>query len=536
MLGKRLFSRWFIGAAMLAAVEAAGIAALATALSVPAQAQDLFGRQRPAARQGGFFQDLFGPRQSETEPAAQPQADYSRAPSPRKPDPKAEPVTPTTSIVVMGDGMADWLAYGLEDAFSDSPEVAIVRKDRTHSGLLRYEYKSDLDWWHVARDTLAQEKANYVVMMLGVSDHQNIREKDLVKEADKAAKDQQEKTDADKEPATKEQTEEAEQPAIISPEPQPGKKSNGIIEFRSDQWAEIYSRRIDATIAALKSKGVPVFWVGLPAARGPRATADAVYLNDLYRARAERAGAVYIDVWDGFVDETGKYTTFGPDYEGQMRRLRSGDGIYFTKAGARKLAHYVEREIRRYMSNRALPVALPIGPIGPAGDSKSKVRPLAGPVVPLTVMLGNTDELAGGANARPVHGDAIAVDVLVKGEPVTAPPGRADDFAWPIGNDKPASPAAAVPAAPVPLAAVAPQVESKIEPKVEPKVEPKLEPKLEAKSTTKPARNSEAEKLTQNTVTKPKPLHAEDVKPKPPHQAPPRPLPFGSGGPFGWMR
>ena len=40
------------------------------------------------------------------------------------------------------------------------------------------------------------------------------------------------------------------------------------------------------------------------------------------------------------------------------------DGVYFTKSGARKLAHYVERELRRYMSNRG-PVALPVGPIGP---------------------------------------------------------------------------------------------------------------------------------------------------------------------------
>ncbi len=149
-----------------------------------------------------------------------------------------------------------------------------------------------------------------------------------------------------------------------------GKKANGVIEFRSDQWAEIYSRRIDATVAALKSKGVPVFWVGLPSIRGTRATADAVYLNDLYRARAERAGAVYIDVWDGFVDEGGKFTTQGPDFEGQVRRLRSGDGVYFTKAGARKLAHYVEREIRRYMNNRAVPVALPTGPIDPGAGSQ----------------------------------------------------------------------------------------------------------------------------------------------------------------------
>ena len=116
----------------------------------------------------------------------QPQApvDNSRAPPPRKPDQKAEPVTPTTSVVVLGDAMADWLAYGLEDALSDSPEIAIIRKNKNHSGLLRYEPKGDLDWWHVARDTLAQEKANYVVMMLGVSDRQSIRERDLAKEAE----------------------------------------------------------------------------------------------------------------------------------------------------------------------------------------------------------------------------------------------------------------------------------------------------------------------------------------------------------------
>ena len=84
--------------------------------------------------------------------------------APRKTDSE---VAPTTSIVVMGDDMADWLAYGLENVFSDSPEIGIVRKNKLYSGLLRYDAKSDLDWWHVARDTLAQEKADYVVMMLG---------------------------------------------------------------------------------------------------------------------------------------------------------------------------------------------------------------------------------------------------------------------------------------------------------------------------------------------------------------------------------
>ena len=108
-------------------------------------------------------------------------------------------------------------------------------------------------------------------------------------------------------------------------------------------------RRIDATIAALKSAGVPVFWVGLPSIRGPKSTSEMLYLNDLYRTRAEKAGVSYIDVWDGFVDESGRFTVQGPDFEGQIRRLRASDGVHFTKAGARKLAHYLEREMRRVM-------------------------------------------------------------------------------------------------------------------------------------------------------------------------------------------
>ena len=64
-------------------------------------------------------------------------------------------------------------------------KLPLSARTRRNSGLLRYEFKSDLDWWHAARDILARQKADYVVMMLGVSDKQNIREKDLAKEADK---------------------------------------------------------------------------------------------------------------------------------------------------------------------------------------------------------------------------------------------------------------------------------------------------------------------------------------------------------------
>jgi len=540
MFGKIRFSRWLVGAVVLAVAECTSVAAIDLALTLPAQAQRADDRYPFLSRQrqqngffgfGGFFGG--GGYNSRTfpgeNPPQQPQYESSHAPAPHKPDPNAP--ASTTSIMVMGDGMADWLAYGLEDAFSDSPEIGILRKNKINSGLLRYEAKGDLDWWHVARDLLAQEKPNYVIMMLGVSDRQNIRERDLAKEADKTAKEEQDKKNADLNGQTKDQVDDQDQPRILAPEPERGKSANGIIEFRSDKWAEVYSKRIDETIAALKSKGVPVFWVGLPSIRGPKSTADVSYLNDLYRARAERAGVNYIDVWDGFVDEAGKYSNFGPDYEGQMRRLRSNDGVYFTKSGARKLAHYVEREIRRYMSNR-VPVAFPAGPVGPVpAETTSKVRPVAGPVVPLTVTPGNAEELLGGGGSQPVHADVTANRVLVKGEPVPAPPGRADDFVWPPGSDgKGIPPAASTPAAPVaPAAATAPA----------PNAIARTEPAGAAVKPVEEPKRGLTAKTPQTTGAKPLRFeHRVDTKPRSPQSdtlRPPADIPQAARSP-GWLR
>ncbi len=534
----------------MAAVDCAGLAAIEFALTSPAQAQfrdDRFpflSRQRPQRSGGGFFGGggggglggFFGGSQRtyENEYEQQAPVDNSKAPPPRKVDSKGEQVAPTTSIVVLGDGMADWLAYGLEDAFGDSPEVGIVRKNKLHSGLLRYEQKGDLDWWHVARDTLTQEKANYVVMMLGVSDRQGIRERDLAKEADKKKKDKDQAAkpadkDAQNKDQNKDQSDEQDQQSIAAPEQQAGSKANGVIEFRTDQWAEIYAKRIDETIAGLKSKGVPVFWVGLPSIRGPKSTADAVYLNDLYRARAERAGAIYIDIWDGFVDEGGKYSNFGPDYEGQMRRLRSNDGVFFTKYGAFKLAHYVEREIRRYMNSRVTPVALPSGPVAPATpDGKPAARPLAGPVVPLTVTpgTGNSEELLGGAGNSSPHGDAIATRVLVKGEPVPAPRGRADDFVL-----QPGSAAAAISPAPVVPSDALASVPANTTPV---NVAPAAPPVAPQNKAAAPPKNNAAGKTTQNAAAKPKSLQPP---PRDDVPRPPRPVSGSNGNPFGsWFR
>src|SRR5262249_20066090 len=289
-----------------------------------------------------------------------------------------------------------------------------------------------------------------------------------------------------------------------------------------------YSRRIDDTIAALKSKGVPVIWVGLPPLRGARSSSEAAYLNELYRSRAERAGIKYVDVWDGFVDEAGKYSNYGPDYEGQVRRLRSSD--FFTKAGAIKLARYVEQELSRYISNR-VPVALPSGSFEAApSDSKPTERPVMGPVIPLTGTAKDKDKdsnsLLGAPGSSAIQDDAIATKVLANGETVSAPPGRADNLAW---LNRSQTEAAA--AAPEPPIAEQPKPEAPVA------AQPKAVPSALA-SAPIDIKQQERKKGSGGKLTQQKPAKnstpPQVTAPTPPQDdVPPPPIPTGpSGTPF----
>jgi uncharacterized protein len=532
--------RWGIGAALLGASVA--VACLMVALLSPAQAQfwSPFGpMRRPPApvqqspqyynqQQYNPFGGFFGPQEAQR-PAAPPDNSHAPSPQPRRAD-----VPPTTSVVVMGDAMADWLAYGLEDAFSERPEIGIVRKHRTGSGLIRYDPKRDVDWAQTAREVIAAEKPKFVVMMIGTNDHQVIRERAPPPKSPPApGKPGAPVTlpqTAESAPAPTEDvaTPDAESPdqAPIAPEAGRNSSPTGPFEFHTDQWEAAYIKRIDATIAALKSGGVPVLWVGLPAQRGPKATSDSSYLNELYRARAEKAGIIYVDIWDGFVDEQGRFSPQGPDFEGQIRRLRSADGIYFTKAGARKLAHYVEREIDRSEANRALPVALPVEVAPPGAKAGGpSARPLVGPVVPLTVSVtgGATDELLGGARpaAKPAAADPLATRVLTKGEPIVAPTGRADDFNWPRGG---AATVTSEPISPSPVAsATAPASAAPIGSAA---AGSGTAPPRAARPSPAPGMAATAQRLDPDAL----PLPPDDTKPKAQRKPAPvlRPAPFAT--------
>ena len=158
-------------------------------------------------------------------------------------------------------------------------------------------------------------------------------------------------------------------------------------------------------------------------------------LDELYRARAEKAGITYVNIWDGFVDDQGRYAVQGPDFEGQICRLRSGDGVHFTNAGALKLAHYAEHDLRRLLSKRVVPVALP------GSDAGGGAATAIGPVVPLDANAAEGGELLGaGSGPPPAMSDPIATRVMSRGAAIAAPVGRADDFSWPRAQAKEPAP------------------------------------------------------------------------------------------------
>ena len=141
---------------------------------------DRRGRRRSSRSGGGggggggwFGGDLFAPFQQQQQAPKRDRENFSKAPPPEKRD----TLVPERNVLVLGDGMADWLAYGLEDAYSEQPDMGVIRKHKTVSGLIKYQPKGDpADWAAAAKGILATEKPDAIVVMLGLNDRVAMRE------------------------------------------------------------------------------------------------------------------------------------------------------------------------------------------------------------------------------------------------------------------------------------------------------------------------------------------------------------------------
>src|SRR3977135_2933223 len=166
------------------------VLAIAVALLVgivgPASAQFFNFGGPPQQRSGGWFGgDLFAPFQQQA-PKRVIREDFSKAPPPEKRD-----NLPERNVLVLGDAMADWLAHGLEGAYAEQPDMGVIRRHKTVSGLIRYQPKGDpADWPAAAKGILATEKPDAIVVMLVRKDRISMREPAAEKTDGKPAADQ----------------------------------------------------------------------------------------------------------------------------------------------------------------------------------------------------------------------------------------------------------------------------------------------------------------------------------------------------------
>src|SRR5262249_27351508 len=115
--------------------------------------------------------DFFFPFSGVNRPP--PVADSTKAPASRKLE-----TPPANTVMVVGDSMADWLAYGLDELYTDEPSVGFERKIRASSGLIRYDAKNEaLDWSQATKDALANARPNAIIVMLGLNDRIPLRDK-----------------------------------------------------------------------------------------------------------------------------------------------------------------------------------------------------------------------------------------------------------------------------------------------------------------------------------------------------------------------
>jgi uncharacterized protein len=326
-------------------------------------------------------------------------------------DAEKPPEQASIIVTVIGDSWGVQLGQGLREAFASKPEIGIANKARSETGLVNTSLR---DWPKFTRElTAGAERNNLTIMMIGSNDNQPIRD-----------------------------------------------ETGTVLEQGSDKWKELYIKRVDEILNAFQAKKTPFIWVGAPITKLEKLNSNLIAINKIYRERTQSLGFTYIESWEFFADSDGKYSNIGPDINGINVKLRSDDNVHFTKAGARKLAFFVEKDLNTLLSGTALKIEPQIAPTLPnlsspaapilqsnlpqtqidirnalplpdvAGLAPVLQKREAGPILPLTSLpITATNKLA--ERTAPLQQKNAATEVFERGLTPYPKPNRGDDFSWP---------------------------------------------------------------------------------------------------------
>jgi uncharacterized protein len=292
-----------------------------------------------------------------------------------------EKLTTAKTILVVGDFMADGVSEGIEQAFEGDAGVVVVSRANGSSGFIRDDF---YNWTNEIGAILGETKPSVIAVMIGTNDRQPLR------------------LNGEK--------------AVV----------------RSPQWTAEYERRVGTFADALKASGVPLVWIGMPPFKQPSMSADMLALNDIYLKNTERASGTFVDIWDGFLDETGTFSINGSDYIGQPARLRASDGINLTFPGKRKAAFFAEKSLRLALGNVQAVAVSAFDPFNlPGPKPLVSTNPLVitrvAPISLFDPAFDGQTELLGAAPSQNVQStNSIAKALYVDGLAPKQKPGRVD--------------------------------------------------------------------------------------------------------------
>ncbi|MEM6992827.1 MAG: SGNH/GDSL hydrolase family protein [Myxococcota bacterium] len=125
-------------------------------------------------------------------------------------------------------------------------------------------------------------------------------------------------------------------------------------------WSEEYARRVSEFCDIIAPNDEPIFWIGMPVMRPPTFHEKIKRVNVIYRAEmAIRPNATFIDIWDMLSDGSGGYAhkiERPPAAEGEKPkkvRVRAGDGIHLSPAGARIVADHAKAIVTTALATEA---------------------------------------------------------------------------------------------------------------------------------------------------------------------------------------
>jgi hypothetical protein len=206
----------------------------------------------------------------------------------------AAPESDARQMLVIGDALGGGLGAGLMRYGDAHGGYEVSNRFVEESGIARPEV---YDWGAALPKILEGRDYDTIVVLLGANDRQMIRQQNL------------------------------------------------RFGFGAPEWSSAYVQQLDRILDTLKASGAEVYWVSLP----PMADADydgAIRtIAELQRSRVEAKGLHFIDIRAALLGADGRYTDTGPDDTGEVRKLRSRDGVTFFKQGNNRMAQLVMEAI-----------------------------------------------------------------------------------------------------------------------------------------------------------------------------------------------